>query len=135
MQESFDGGLIVTGYTGDRDVSLVKTDSDGFVQWSRRFGGYGYEKGSCVQETEDGNFVVVGTCSSFGAGDNDVLLFEVDADGSLLWNMTFGGFDNDGGSFVQETYDSGFIVIGYTQSFGNGDSDIVLIKYSIPRLR
>jgi len=133
VQEALDGGFIVTGYTRSldgTDVCLVKTDSDGIVQWSRSFGGSGYDKGSCVQEMNDGDFVVVGTSSSFGEGDNDVFLFEVDAGGVLLWNVTFGGFGNDGGSCVQQTIDGGFIVSGYTQSFGKGDSDVFLIKYS-----
>ncbi len=134
VRESFDGGFIVTGHTNTRDVCLVKTDSDGIVQWSRSFGGSGRDSGSCVQEMNDGDFVVVGTSSSFGEGDNDVFLFEVDAGGVLLWNVTFGGFGNDGGSFVQETNDGGFIVSGYTQSFGRGDSDVLLIKYSPPQL-
>jgi len=137
VQEAFDGGFIVTGYTrnlGGSDVCLVKTDSDGIVQWSRTFGGSGYDKGRCVQETSDGDFVVVGTSSSFGEGDNDVFLFEVDASGVLFWNVSFGGFGNDGGSCVQQTNDGGFIVSGYTQSFGKGDSDVFLIKYSPPQL-
>jgi ABC-type branched-subunit amino acid transport system substrate-binding protein len=133
VQECSDGGLIITGYTSTDDVCLIKTDSDGFVQWSKHFGGSGYDKGSCVQETDDGDFIVVGTSSSFGAGDNDVYLFEVDASGVMLWSITFGGFANDGGSFVQETIASGFILTGYSQSFGKGDSDILIIKYSSPR--
>jgi hypothetical protein len=137
VREAFDGGFIVTGYTrnlGGTDVCLIKTDSDGIVQWSRIIGGSGYDKGSCVQETDTGDFVVVGTSSSFGEGDNDVFLFEVDACGVLLWNVTFGGFGNDGGSCVQQTIDGGFIVSGYTQSFGEGGSDVFLIKYSPPQL-
>ena len=137
VQQAFDGGYIITGYTRNlsgTDVCLIKTDSEGIVQWSRTFGGSGYDLGRCIQETSDGDFVIVGTSSSFGEGDNDVFLFEVDADGVLLWNVTFGGFGNDGGSCVQQTIDGGFIVSGYTQSFGEGDSDVFLIKYSPPQL-
>jgi ABC-type branched-subunit amino acid transport system substrate-binding protein len=137
VQQTSDGGYIVTGYTrsfgyGADDAYLVKTDSNGIEQWSTTIGGPGYEKGSCVQETANGDYVVSGTSSSFGEGDNDVFLFEVDANGVLLWNVTFGGLDNDGGAFVQQTIDGGYIVSGYTQSFGKGDSDVFLVKYSPP---
>ena len=104
------------------------------MQWSQIIDGSGFDLGRCVQITNDGDFVVVGTSSSFGDGSNDVFLFGVDAEGVLLWKMTVGGPDNDGGSCVQQTSDGGFMVSGYTQSFGEGDSDVFLVKYSHPRL-
>ena len=135
LQETEDG-FIVTGYlrTDQNDCVLIKTDSEGIVQWRRVIGGLGWDSGSCVQITDDGDYVVVGTSSSFGDGSNDVFLFEMDAGGVLLWDLTVGGPGNDGGSCVQQTSDGGFIVSGYTQSYGNGDSDVFLIKYSPPRL-
>lgn len=50
------------------------------------------------------------------------------SNGDSLWAQTFGGLANDYGRSIQQTTDGGFIVAGYTYSYGAGSNDVYLIK-------
>ena len=133
IQQTTDGGYILAGYTqslgaGLFDFWLVKTDEIGDSLWSRTFGGDGFEECHSVQQTEDGGYVLAGYTSSYGSGAYDFWLVKTDEIGDSLWSQTFGGSEDDLCNSIRQTSDEGYILAGYTKSFGAGEYDFWIIK-------
>ena len=133
VQQTSDGGYIVAGSTnsfgaGGYDVFLIKTDANGNIIWAKAYGGTSGDQAYSVQQTSDGGYILAGFTYSFGAGSSDIFLIKTDANGNIQWAKTYGGASLDWASFVQQTSDGGYIVAGYTESFGAYWYNIFLIK-------
>jgi PGF-CTERM protein len=138
VQQTSDGGYIIVGSKqqiyGDVDVWLIKTDSNGQKQWDKIFEGDisfemdGDDEGSSVQQTSDGGYIITGYTQSYGAGSYDAWLIKTDSNGGEQWNKTFGGAELDRGYSGQQTSDGGYVIVGVTESYGAGSSDVWLIK-------
>nr|MDO8097621.1 hypothetical protein [Candidatus Njordarchaeota archaeon] len=133
VQQTSDGGYITAGYTdsfgaGMLDFWLVKTDDSGKQQWNKTYGGADTDAASSVRQTSDGGYIVSGRTLSFGAGLNDFWLVKTDESGNHQWSKTYGGNDDDCAWSVQRVSDGGYIVAGYTRSFGAGMLDFWLVK-------
>ena len=132
VEQTTDGGYIITGYTwsygnGEEDIWLIKTDGQGNEEWNQTFGGSDGDIGYSVKQTTDGGYVVTGNTDSFGNGERDIWLIKTDGQGNEEWNQTFGGSEDDGGLYVEQTMDGGYIITGYLSNDEN-NYDVRLIK-------
>jgi hypothetical protein len=133
VQQTSDGGYIITGWTYSQgpgavgNVLLIKTDSSGNQVWFKAFGGSDVDRGYCVQQITNG-FILTGYTASSGAGLDDMLLIKTDNSGNSIWEKTFGGSGRDYGNSIQITQDEGYIIAGYSLSYGAGSEDVWIVK-------
>ncbi|UCE66770.1 MAG: T9SS type A sorting domain-containing protein [Candidatus Zixiibacteriota bacterium] len=132
LDETSDGGFIVVGSyfweVGNTDFYLVKTDEDGDTLWTNIFGGYFYDVCRWVYQTPDDGYFVAGLTSAENNTEKDIYIFKTDSLGNVLWNKIYGGDQEDGVVTGQRTADGGYILVGYTASFGLGYMDVWLLR-------
>jgi hypothetical protein len=131
-----DGLFAITGFkndtlTGIDHLYLLKLKSNGDTLWTKKYTGTTISDGSGIIQMPDSGFIISGSVSGIGNGASDVYLLRVDKNGAKLWEKTFGGAGYDWGRKIIQTQDSGFAIIGLTNSFGQGDYDVYLIKTDI----
>ena len=83
--------------------------------------------GKSVKQTSDGGYIICGT-TIIDTSNTNIYLIKVDVNGDEQWRKTYGGTNEEEGNDVALTSDGGYIIIGETSSYGNGDDDVYLIK-------
>ncbi|MCX6271060.1 MAG: T9SS type A sorting domain-containing protein [Bacteroidetes bacterium] len=134
VRKTFDGGCIIAGQTYNTGVGayiyyVVRTNNNGDTVWTKTYhngswpsAASGYPRD--VWQTADSGFIFTGCVDathSFG-------LIRTDANGNVLWTKSYGGTIGEHSYSIQQTTDGGFIISGFTNSFGAGDYDVFLVK-------
>jgi N-acetylneuraminic acid mutarotase len=98
------------------DFWLIKTDSDGDMQWSETLGGAHNDIPSAFVETSDGGYLLGGSTLRNSTADSvtylqqDAWLVKADSEGNMLWNKTYGGEGADIVTSVLESQHGGYVI-------------------------
>jgi Secretion system C-terminal sorting domain len=122
LSENFDS----TDGKGFADAWVMKLDKNGKQIWKKSFGGADDDVATTINQTADGGYLIGGeTASNNGdvkenKGKFDAWLFKIDKNGTLLWEKTFGGSDDDYKGDAFETK-NGNIILGIVSKSNDGD--------------
>jgi predicted secreted protein len=123
IQQTSDGGYIVTGTTtvlqsGLTDIWLMKTDSTGVMQWNKTIGGKYDDVSYSVEQITNGAYILTGYTTSYGSGDKDVWLIQVEGENQPPLSPSIEG--------------PSYCVIGnkyeYSFSLSDPDNDLIYLK-------
>jgi hypothetical protein len=133
IRNTTDNSFIITGNTKDtpdnsRDALLLKTDKDGNLIWKKHYGTSNGESASGITLTSDGGYIFTGTDANSSTNDFNIYCVKTDAEGNVLWTKDYGGSNQEGGSTIISTDDGGYMISGYTVSYGAGAEDGFLVK-------
>lgn len=119
-----DNGFVVSGYINDTNVNtdndflLCKLNAQGNMLWNKTYDESESDKAYALLTTSNG-YLIAGDTRSKGAGDCDAWVIKVDWNGNLLWDKPVGGENYDEAACLSSSIDGGYLVGGWTISFGN----------------
>ncbi len=109
------------------------------IQWQTSLGGSDRDEAYSIRPTADGGYIVAGTSYSTDGdvsgnhGGSDYWVVKLNASGTIMWQKSLGGSNNENANSIQQTADGGYIVAGHSLSndgdvsgnHGNGDYWVV----------
>jgi uncharacterized delta-60 repeat protein len=132
--QTADGGYAVAGYSetyayGEADFLIYRLDAAGNKLWRKNLGGDDRDHAFSMKATSDGGFIIAGrTRSSFCNGDYDFLAYKLDGFGAKMWRKHYGSHDYDRGEHIVQTADGGYIFVGFSSVYSNGDLDFLVYR-------
>lgn len=123
------GGNKSVGTKGSLDYWIVKIKPDGTKIWDKAYGGSGVEYLASITTTKEGGFLLAGHSNSLAGGDksestkgnSDYWLVKIDANGTKVWDKSYGASSQEELSNIAPTFDGGFILGGISNSKAGGD--------------
>lgn len=131
MVKTADGNYFLFGFTqtfgaGDRDFYLLKINPAGDVLWTKTYGSPNYEESQDMLKLKNGNYLLFGHSAAFDL-NHDMYALKINENGDILWGETYGDNAHDGGEGALEDSDGNYLLLGRSNSFGNGE-EVYLLK-------
>ncbi len=132
--------LAETGFSGDRNVFLLKYNSDSTFAWIRQISDKEEKPGGVVADSSGNIYLTLTTSGYLGddpygrnGGSADVVLMKYDADGNRLWSRQFGSSMVDKGvdlaldpqGFAYVAVQTNGMFDGITDAGGGADAAVV----------
>lgn len=139
---NFDGNIVIAGYSysgisgnkteasrGQYDYWVIKIDALGNLLWNKTIGGADFDFATCVDQANDGGYVIAGFSSSNFSGEksqnskggDDYWVVKLSNAGAVVWDRTIGGSLNDYAFSIDNTYYGDYIIGGSSSSGISGD--------------
>jgi uncharacterized delta-60 repeat protein len=134
--ETKDRGLLVVGSSrsyskrGNNSVYITKLNQNGKLLWDRVIGGNKHDIANSVDEFANGDLLIAGSTQSFGKGREDGYLIKLTSKGDTIWTKAIGSSAKDTINDIKILKNQDFIVAGSTKSYGNGNDDIYIVKFT-----
>jgi len=130
--------VYVSGYTlvgsmapANYDMVLIKYNNTGTVLWNRTWGKSGVEITMGMAINSDDKIYLTGFVNYSAAKLNDFCLVQFNTSGDEQYNHTWGDPKHDQWRAITVDSSNNIFLTGLTESFGSGDIDVHLAKYSM----
>lgn len=116
--------ILFIGFTCVSLLSIGQQDTT----WTKIYGGDRDDKANDIINTQDSGYLIIGSTSSFGFDNSQMYFLKLDSLGEIMWSKSHGGTGQESGQSVIQTRDGGYLGVGYTNSWGSGGFDLLLVK-------
>jgi hypothetical protein len=113
----------------------MKTDRNGNVQWTKKFGGLKTDASYDIHIDQNGSYIMSGYTESLGFGhmmgddSSNIFMMKTDTSGNLNWMEVYGDGLQDESFRSELDIDGGYLIPGFTTNYVFNDStQMVIIK-------
>jgi hypothetical protein len=126
FDETYTNTISIASNGGDASVPVSLVVPMPLATFAKYYGGDGGEYFSKIKPTSEGGFIAAGLTNSFGTGPlgttEDAWVIKLDPSGYVEWERTYGGYWYPERTYdIRETSDGGYVMVGGTSSFTNGN--------------
>jgi PKD repeat protein len=130
VQQLTDGGFVLIGNKLSQGYSkmwILKVDDTGNVVWEKFLGDGVVNYGFSILPRQGGGYITAGM--SVRSRDS-AWVTQLNSTGDITWEKIYTGTtgEGSGANSIKQTTDGGYIVAGFTDSFGTGGDDLWVLK-------